>query len=250
MDISASIPIPHGRLPKINRERAALWVAKEPDQKIAVLKRKLIQSIEAISFKDFFSLTRQAAGKVAALIGDKKYGVLYGDKPHSSEAWVYHLIEDELPRPEWCAYVGRTATKQRAWGRPGWQPMTSVMIEEPPRFVRETINARRIETFLFPDDLSLSGLQMVERVKSFLRYFAAYWPDRSPTVIIMVPIATNRLREYLFSDCSHTDYDICERRGCTLLHRALVQIISTHSILTVGDRLRRDGYSVGGFPNA
>ena len=114
--------------------------------------------------------------------------------------------------------------------------------------MRETINARRIETFLFPDDLSLSGLQMVERVKSFLRYFAAYWPDRSPTVIIMVPIATNRLREYLFSDCSHTDYDICERRGCTLLHRALVQIISTHSILTVGDRLRRDGYSVERIP--
>lgn len=206
LNVDNSIPLPDpSNVPQMDLPRVEKWISEETDDKRRTAKVALVNGIEYISFNRFLGALEVATPKVREALGDKPYAVIYGDKPHASQRWVFSLMRNVLPEPALATYFKGNYTptelKHLIWSNKNTHEDN---IE--PEVIPETTNTEKfnaalvekdIETFLFVDDISYSARQMYENVRRLIYAFKQKNPNKKPRVVIFVPAATERLDDLL-----------------------------------------------------
>lgn len=178
------IPIPDRSL-TINPDAAKLWVDQEPSSELRLVRQKIIDSIDVISFTEFNEALKSTAGHVKDAIAGEAYEVLWDYQPHSSKHWVSQLVSSEL---------ADNPPAKESFFTPGWEAKSGYP-------TLENMVNQGISTIVVMDDAIYSGEQIIQRViKPVYTYtqtpeFKTNHPDTTVKIVIAAPYMTNRFLE-------------------------------------------------------
>ena len=206
--VDPDIPLPDPKLaPKIDQTKLTTWFEREEDPAMRRLKEKLVANIQHITFDAILKALSESSSPTKTALADKPYAVMFGEKPHSSEHWVYSLIKNSLPSPAFTTWFkgDRTAIEREYLAkfneRP--EPLPNLTNMHSMAQVFDDLN---IETFFFPDDISYTGKQMVEAVERFIAALKQVRPDAHPHIVINVPASTYSVKADLIDQPSFRPY--------------------------------------------
>lgn len=185
LEEKVAVPIPTERV-EVDRYAAEKWTTEEADPYLSQLRRDIVERIDCVSFNEFQSNLRETAKILVDTVKDRKYGILWDYKPHSSKRWVFELVQDELTEnpPEAQSYF-----------TPGWEaksgnPTIEAMID------------KGVDTFVVLDDAIYSGEQVINRaIVPIIRHalsedFAKNHPDTKLKIVVAAPYMTNVFIEH------------------------------------------------------
>ena len=99
LEVAIGVPLPElSRAPQIDEDKAREWIETEDNPEIKKIKEKLFANIDHISLKELLEAIKYSSDNIEELVGDSTpYAVMFGEKPHSSEHWIYSLMKNKLP---------------------------------------------------------------------------------------------------------------------------------------------------------
>lgn len=201
LQVDRRVPLPDSSIaPRIDTAKVDEWLANEPDEDIRAIKVKLVGNIEQITTARFLQALSTSARDIRETLGDKPYAVMFGDKPHASQRWVYSLSKNVLTPASletWFKGDLTPSKKEELKQRQSFDPDLQV---EPPTdltnldALAQVLDDRGIATYLFMDDIVYTGLQMNSAVSEFIHALKQTQPGIKPNIIIYSPASTHQLQ--------------------------------------------------------
>lgn len=246
LQVDSSIPLPDpSKVPHVDLTRTEKWINEGFDENNRAIRTALVNGIEYISFPRFLGAIEVAIGDIKGALGRNPYAVIFGEKPHSSQYWVYSLMKNSLPDPAFTTYFKGNFTSVEIEDIKK-RNLEKILDEKKPLLIPETTDMEKlsnvfeekdIHTFLFVDDIAYSAKQMFDAVRRFVYSLKEKSPTRKLKVVVFVPASTRRLEILLGEPHIHPFSDITQ----DLKDAEIVVIPAPINLKTTGETLTEAG---------
>lgn len=218
-----TIPKPKESL-EFSMEKADAWIEKENDPDIKIIKRKIVENIQHISFTEFQDRAEDVVTRALQVLAnlDEKYAVFFDYKPHSSKRWMYELTAN--------CYTANPPT-ETGFFTPSWEKMSGN------KKLRQIVESG-VNTFLISDDAAYSGEQIVNRqIDPIIKFYETEGIQAKPKFVLAIPFVTSHFLRLIDK--------LREETGCEFEVFSNSQMPSLDEILTADEKrilqVKREG---------